>query len=96
MSRLIGKPRVQTPMLTGLSKEDRDLMLAMMAALGSAAQLLMTTSQSLTKVSTAASEDQKQGWIDAADTLDAEVNALIDVIKSAKDRLKPGHAVLVN
>lgn len=75
--------------LQGLSQADRDLMLAMMAALGSAAQLLLTTSQSLTAVAKTSTPEHQQGWIDAADTLDAEVNSIIDLIKSAKARLKP-------
>ncbi len=88
---------IQPPMLTGLSLEDRQLMLTMMAALGSAAQLMVKHSATWRHLQTIQTdEDAKDAMIEHETELDAEANSIIDICKRAKDRLKPGSAVLVN
>lgn len=82
--------------LTGLSLEDRELMLTMMAALGQAAQTMMKCSQQFIVVAHAVEEDMSDGWMAASEAVDAEANSLIDICKKAKDRLKPGSAVILN
>jgi hypothetical protein len=84
----------KVPLLQGLSASDRELMLVMMAALGSAAQSLMGAARfadDMQEQSITPTEYDKY-----AAELDAEANSLIDICKRAKDRLKPGAALLVN
>lgn len=87
-------PVIKQPMLTGLSLEDRNLMLAMMAALGSAATTLMKAGHVLDAY--VQNEGNHLDPDNVALTIDPEVNAIIDLVKTCKDRLKPGRALLVN
>lgn len=87
-------PVIHTPMLQGLSGADRDLMLAMMAALGSAASTLMKVNHVLGEY--IGNEGGHLDPDDVGSAVDAEVNAIIDLCKQAKERLKPGQVLMVN
>lgn len=83
-------PKPNATMLRGLSLEDRELMLTMMAALASAAQTMMKATSTIQPASHA---------IEAQDLLramDDEANSIIDICKRAKDRLKPGQSVVTH
>lgn len=80
----------QAVTLKGLSLEDRELMLTMMATLASAATTMMAASQCMHPKS-----HDLEGQ-DMQTQLDAEANAIIDICKRARERLKPGRAVILN
>lgn len=97
-------PVIHTPMLQGLSGADRDLMLAMMAALGSAATTMIGVNASYHRLvkaaqagATATQSAEMQEALDGLSlAMDAEVNSIIELCKTAKERLKPGQVLRVN